>query len=92
MKMRTIGAKLTTSIIVLLFVTCSAIGLASYFNSSSAIEGQLEESLKGKAEDIREVTRSTGSQHEVVGVMSRQAEKLADMAAELRIAISRFTL
>ncbi len=52
MKIRTIGAKLTTSIIVLLFATCSAIGLASYLNSSSAIEGQLEENLKGKAQDV----------------------------------------
>lgn len=52
MGIKTIGAKLTTSIIVLLFVTCGAIGLSSYFNSASAIEDQLQENLKGKAQDV----------------------------------------
>lgn len=52
MKIKSIGVKLTTSIIALLFITCISLGIFSYFNSSKALKEQVETNLVWKAEDV----------------------------------------
>lgn len=50
--MRTIGAKLTTSIVVLLLTGCVLLGSITYFTSAKAIKKQVEETLIEKSGDI----------------------------------------
>ncbi|WP_332647502.1 methyl-accepting chemotaxis protein [Lysinibacillus sp. 54212] len=52
MKIKSIGVKLTASIIALLFITCISLGIFSYFNSSKALKEQVETNLVWKAEDV----------------------------------------
>ncbi|MFF5995764.1 methyl-accepting chemotaxis protein [Lysinibacillus sp. KU-BSD001] len=52
MKFKSIGVKLTASIIMLLATTCIALGISSYLNSSSALQEQVETNLGGKAQDV----------------------------------------
>ncbi|WP_274308781.1 methyl-accepting chemotaxis protein [Solibacillus daqui] len=47
-----IGAKLTTSIIVLLTFTCAVLGVSSYYNSYNSLEVQIRDNLQSKAEDV----------------------------------------
>ena len=49
MRIKSIGAKLIASIITLLAVTCIALGISSYVNSSSALQEQVETNLVWKA-------------------------------------------
>ena len=44
------------------------------------------------AEHVQEVTKSTRSQQEAIDIMDNQAKQLANMAEELRTAISQFKL
>lgn len=52
MKVKSIGVKLTTSIIALLFMTCISLGILGYFNSSKALKEQVETNLVWKAGDV----------------------------------------
>lgn len=52
MGIKSIGGKLTASIIILLFLTCLALGISSYYNSSNALKEQVETNLEWKAADI----------------------------------------
>lgn len=47
-----IGAKLTTSIIILLTFTCAVLGVSSYYNSYNSLEVQIRDNLQSKAEDV----------------------------------------
>lgn len=47
-----IGGKLTASIIILLLLTTSTLGIFSLINSSNAVMDQVESNIKGKARDI----------------------------------------
>ncbi|TSI08311.1 methyl-accepting chemotaxis protein [Lysinibacillus sp. BW-2-10] len=52
MKLKGIGAKLTTSIVALLLLTCGTLGIFSYINSSNAVIDQVKTNLQWKAGDI----------------------------------------
>lgn len=52
MKIKSIGAKLILSILVLLTITCIALGISSYKNSSSALQDQVESKFVWKAQDV----------------------------------------
>lgn len=52
MGIKSIGAKLTTSIVLLLLFTCGALGIFSYVNGSKEVIRQVETTLTWKAEDV----------------------------------------
>ena len=58
---------------------------------SASIE-EMAATSSSSAEHVQEVTQSTRSQQQAIGIMDNQAKQLADMAEELRIAISQFKL
>lgn len=52
MRLKGIGGKLTTSIIILLLLTCAVLGVSSYYNSSNALKEQVKTNLEWKAKDV----------------------------------------
>ncbi|MEG0473726.1 MAG: methyl-accepting chemotaxis protein, partial [Solibacillus sp.] len=52
MRVKSIGAKLTLSIILLLTVTCAVLGVSSYYNSYNALKIQIQDNLQSKAGDV----------------------------------------
>lgn len=52
MKVKSLGAKLTLSIIILLTVTCAILGVSSYYNSYNALEIQIQDNLQSRAGDV----------------------------------------
>lgn len=52
MNLKGIGGKLTISIIVLLLLTCGALGMFALINSSNAVKKQVETNLAWKAQDV----------------------------------------
>ncbi|MGM9945609.1 MAG: methyl-accepting chemotaxis protein [Lysinibacillus sp.] len=74
MRIKSIGAKLIASIITLLAVTCIALGISSYANSSSALEQQVETNLVWKAQDVSDYME------EVFKRLFVEVESIADQA------------
>ena len=52
MRLKSIGAKLTLSIIILLTVSCAIMAVSSYYNSYNALEIQIQDNLQSKAGDV----------------------------------------
>ena len=74
MKIISIGAKLIASIVTLLAVTCLALGILSFVNSSSALQEQVETNLVWKAEDVSHYME------EVFKRLFGEVESIADQA------------
>lgn len=74
MRIKSIGAKLIASIVTLLTVTCIALGILSFSNSSSALQEQVETNLVWKAEDV------SNYMEEVFKRLFVEVESLADQA------------
>ena len=74
MKIKSIGAKLIASIVTLLVVTCIALGILSFTNSSSALQEQVETNLVWKAEDVSHYME------EVFKRLFVEVESIADQA------------
>jgi len=72
--LKSIGAKLVTSIIFLIATTSIALGLSSYVNSSSALQDQVETNLVWKAEDV------SNYMEEVFKRLFLEVESIADQA------------
>lgn len=47
-----IGGKLVVAIIALVFVTCGTLGFSTWWNSTKAVEEQVQENLISRAEDV----------------------------------------
>ena len=58
----------------------------------SASMEEMSATAGSSAQHVQEVTKSTQSQREAIDVMEKEAMQLANMAGELRIAISQFKL
>lgn len=84
MKSWGIGARLTTSIIALLTVTCAILGMLSYYNSYNSLEVQIRDNLQSKAGDvskyIEEFFKRTNS--EVEGIAEQEVIRNMDFAEQ----------
>ena len=74
MRIKSIGAKLIASIVTLLTVTCIALGILSFLNSSSALQKQVEANLVWKAQDVSHYME------EVFKRLFVEVESIADQA------------
>ncbi|MER2190802.1 MAG: methyl-accepting chemotaxis protein [Solibacillus sp.] len=81
MGIRSIGSKLTLTVIALLVVTCGALGALSYINSKSAIEEKVKTTVEWKAQDvskyIEEFVRRTNG--EIESIAEQPAIKSMDL-------------
>lgn len=74
MRIKSIGAKLIASIVTLITVTCIALGILSFSNSSSALQEQVEANLVWKAQDVSDYME------EVFKRLFVEVESIADQA------------
>ena len=74
MRIKSIGAKLIASIVTLLVLTCIALGILSFKNSSSALQEQVETNLVWKAQDVSHYME------EVFKRLFIEVESIADQA------------
>lgn len=84
MKSWGIGAKLTTSIIALLTLTCAVLGMLSYYNSYNSLEVQIRDNLQSKAGDvskyIEEFFKRTNT--EVEGIAEQEVIRNMDFSEQ----------
>ena len=73
-------------------LSASAQEMSANTEEVSASMEEMSATAGSSADHVKEVTKSTRSQQEAIDVMDTQAKQLANMAGELRIAISQFKL